>query len=36
MEYDDDGLVGFGPKGAPAPWLREGEPGSSGAYRIRG
>lgn len=26
MEYDDDGLVGFGPKGGPALWLREGEP----------
>ena len=27
VEYDDDGLVGFGPKGAPALWLHEGEPG---------
>jgi catechol 2,3-dioxygenase-like lactoylglutathione lyase family enzyme len=25
VEYDDDGLIGFGPKGAPALWLGEGE-----------
>jgi catechol 2,3-dioxygenase-like lactoylglutathione lyase family enzyme len=27
LDYDDDGLVGFGPKGSPALWLREGEAG---------
>jgi hypothetical protein len=26
VEYDDDGLIGFGPKGKPALWLREGTP----------
>jgi catechol 2,3-dioxygenase-like lactoylglutathione lyase family enzyme len=25
VEYDEDGLVGFGPKGAPALWLGVGE-----------
>ncbi len=25
MEYEGDGLIGFGPKGAPALWLGEGE-----------
>jgi hypothetical protein len=25
VEYDEDGLVGFGPKGAPALWLGAGE-----------
>jgi catechol 2,3-dioxygenase-like lactoylglutathione lyase family enzyme len=24
-EYDGDGVIGFGPKGAPALWLAEGE-----------
>lgn len=28
IQYDDDGLIGFGPKGAPALWLRQGQPGS--------
>ena len=25
VEYEGDGLIGFGPKGAPALWLGEGE-----------
>ena len=27
MEFEGDGVIGFGPKGAPAFWLREGKPG---------
>ena len=27
MEYEGDGLIGFGPKDAPALWLGEGESG---------
>jgi catechol 2,3-dioxygenase-like lactoylglutathione lyase family enzyme len=26
VEYEGDGMVGFGPKGAPALWLAEGAP----------
>ena len=25
VQYEDDGVLGFGPKGAPALWLAEGE-----------
>jgi catechol 2,3-dioxygenase-like lactoylglutathione lyase family enzyme len=25
LEYEDDGMIGFGPKGAPALWLGQGE-----------
>jgi catechol 2,3-dioxygenase-like lactoylglutathione lyase family enzyme len=25
LEYEDDGVIGFGPKGAPALWLGKGE-----------
>src|SRR5713101_3767693 len=27
MEYEGDGVIGFGPKGARALWLREGKSG---------
>lgn len=26
VEYEGDGMVGFGPKGAPALWLSKGDP----------
>jgi catechol 2,3-dioxygenase-like lactoylglutathione lyase family enzyme len=26
VEYEGDGMAGFGPKGAPALWLAQGEP----------
>jgi catechol 2,3-dioxygenase-like lactoylglutathione lyase family enzyme len=29
VEYEGDGMVGFGPKGAPALWLSKGESGGS-------
>jgi hypothetical protein len=25
LEYEDDGVIGFGPKGAPALWLGKGD-----------
>ena len=27
LEYEGDGMIGFGPKGAPALWLNQGESG---------
>jgi catechol 2,3-dioxygenase-like lactoylglutathione lyase family enzyme len=36
MEYEGDGLIGFGPKGAPALWLGEGRVARACAYRFRG